>query len=385
MRRSRFALSGFLMSCYLIISLGTLAGSGSVAKAASFEVKNLVTNDQSVNPALLTDPSLVNPWGVSFGATSPFWVSDNGTGVSTLYRVDPISNLPVKVGLTVSIPGDGSVTGQVANGNAAAFNGNAFLFVNEDGTISGWRGALGTQAEILRSPSDAVYKGAAIATISGNTYLYAANFHSGAIDVLKGTTSAPDLTGKFADPNLPANYAPFNIQILGGKIYVSYALQGAGKDEMAGPGLGIVNVFDTQGNLLGRVASNGPNSPLNAPWGMAIAPSSFGSFAGDLLVGNFGNGTINAFNLTTNTFDGQLRGFDGNPLSIQGLWALTVGNNGGAGNSQTLYFSAGPNDEEAGLFGLIQTVPEPSSVVLALIAVTAVATCKKVRYRKASA
>ena len=154
--------------------------------------------------------------------------------------------------------------------------------------------ALGTTAETLQLPSsDAVYKGAALATSAATPICYAANFHSGAIDVLKGTAGAPDLAGQFTDPGLPAGYAPFNIQLLGGKLYVTYALQGSGKDEQDGAGLGFVNVFDTQGNFLARVASKGT---LNAPWGLAIAPSSFGQFAGDLLVGNFGDGTINAFN-----------------------------------------------------------------------------------------
>ena len=188
----------------------------------------------------------------------------------------------------------------------------------------------------------------------------------GNIDILKGTAGSPDLAGKFTDPGIPNGYAPFNIQLLGGKIYVSYALQGSGKDEQAGPGLGFVSVFDTQGTFIGRVASNGT---LNAPWGLAIAPSSFGAFAGDLLVGNFGDGTINAFNLATDKFVGQLPGTDGKPLVIDGLWWLTPGNGTMAGSTDKLYFSAGPQDESNGLFGVITAVPEPSSLVLALIAV----------------
>jgi uncharacterized protein (TIGR03118 family) len=332
------------------------------AEAELFSQINLVTDDQTANSAQITDPHLVNAWGISFSSTSPFWVSANGTGLATLYSVNPLTNATAKMGLEVSIPGDGSVTGQVFNGTSA-FNSDRFLFVSEDGTISGWRGALGTNAETLQLASDAVYKGTALATISGNTYLYAANFHSGAIDVLKGTPGAPDLPGTFTDPTLPSGYAPFNIQLLGGKLYVTYALQGSGKDEQAGPGLGFVSVFDTQGNFLGRVGSMGT---LNAPWGLAIAPQSFGSFAGDLLVGNFGDGTINAFNLATNTFVDQLAGLDGNPLMIDGLWGLTAGNDGSAGSTNTIYFSAGPNDEANGLFGVIQVtpVPEPSTMLL---------------------
>jgi uncharacterized protein (TIGR03118 family) len=253
----------------------------------------------------------------------------------------------------------------VFNSNsAAAFNGNVFLFVSEDGTISGWRGALGTTAEVLQTGSSAnVYKGVALGTISGNTYLYAANFGTGAIDVLAGTAGAPALTGHFTDPNLPAGYAPFNIQSLSGTLYVAYAVQ-AGLDEMAGPGLGLVDKYDLQGNLIGRVAS--PGGTLNAPWGLAIAPSSssFGAMAGALLVGNFGDGRINAYDVSTNNFLGQVQGPSGSPLSIDGLWGIAPGNSGSAGSSAMLYFAAGPNDESHGVFGVLTPVPEPASVAL---------------------
>jgi uncharacterized protein (TIGR03118 family) len=371
------------------MGLGILAGSGGLARAESFYTLNLVTDDQAFNKAQITDPvisgkpsGLVNAWGISYGGTGPFWVSSNGTGVANLYSVDPSNDTTSKLGLTVVIPGDGSVTGQVSNSNSAAFNGDRFLFVSEDGTISGWRNALGSNAEVLRTGlSVNVYKGVALATIGGNTYLYAANFKSGAIDVLKGTPGAPNLTGKFTDPNLPASYAPFNIELIGGKLYITYAMTQAGSnDEQHGPGLGIVNVFDTQGNLIGRVAS--PGGPLNAPWGLAIAPSSFGSFAGDLLVGNIGDGTINAFNLSNNNhFDGQLLGTDGKPLSIDGLWGLIPGNGGLGGNVDTIYFSAGPQDESHGLFGSLNAVPEPSSVVLGMIALALLAVGSRWRVR----
>ncbi len=338
-------------------------GAGSAA-AAPVTVTNLITDDGNANPAKLEDPNLKNAWGVSFSSTSPVWVSDNGTGVSTLYRIDATTNAPTKVGLTVSIPGDGSVTGQVNNSGSAAgaFNGNAFLFVSEDGTISGWRGALGTAAETLQLPSAAnSYKGSAIATIGDHTYLYAANFKSGAIDVLKGDNAAPDLASTFTDPGLPAGFAPFNIQNLGGKLYVTYAMQDGGLDEEDGAGLGFVDVFDLQGNLITRIGSRGT---LNAPWGLAIAPSSFGEFGGDLLVGNFGDGRVNIFDLATMTFLQQLLGNDGNPIAIDGLWALTVGNGGAFGSTNKLYFTAGPDDESHGLFGVVEPVPEPASLLL---------------------
>ena len=334
-------------------------------------VTNLVSDDQMANAAKITDTGLVNAWGVSYSPTSPFWVSSNGAGTAVLYSVNPATQATTKAGLTVTIPDAGSVTGQVFNAaGAASFNGDNFLFVSEDGTISGWRNAIGMTAERLRTGSTAnVYKGAAFATLSGTGYLYAANFSAGTIDVLKGQTSAPDLTGRFTDPNLPAGYAPFNIQNLGGTMYVSYALQNATKDEeLKGPGRGFVSAFDLQGNFIGRIASAGL---LDAPWGLAFAPSSFGALAGSLLVGNFGDGRINVFNPSTHAFLGQLAATDGTPLAIDGLWALTPGNDGSAGSSNLIYFTAGPDDESHGLFGVltpeaIAAVPEPSTALLLL-------------------
>jgi uncharacterized protein (TIGR03118 family) len=271
--------------------------------------------------------------------------------------------------------GAGNPTGQVFNGQAAtgAFNKDFFLFVSEDGTISGWRGALGTTAEILQSPSTAnVYKGTTLDTTGGHSYLLSANFRAGTIDVLKGDAAAPDLAGKFVDPNTPAGYAPFDVQKLGNTIYVTYAVQDSTKhDDVAGAGNGIVSAFRLDGTLLGRVGSNGM---LNSPWGLAIAPGSFGSIAGDLLVGNFGDGHINIFSPdpTMPAFLGQLNDHNGQPLAIDGLWGLTPGNDGSAGNSHSIYFSAGANGEADGLFGVI-SVPEPSSAVLGLIALGLVA------------
>ena len=347
--------------------------------AVSFDATNLVTDDQSAHAAQITDPGLVNAWGISFGPSSPFWVSANGSGTSTIYAVNPTTQVTAKQGLTVSIPGNGSVTGQVFNSNPAAFNGDNFLFVSEDGTVSGWRGALGTTAETLATASSAnVYKGSAFATISGNSYLYAANFRAATIDVFKGTAAAPALAGSFTDPNLPAGYAPFNVQNLNGTLYVTFAVQDATKhDEVAGAGQGIVDSFDLQGNLLGRVATGGK---LNAPWGIAIAPSSFGAMAGDLLVGNFGDGRITAFDASTHAVVGQILGADGQPLSIDGLWALSAGNDGSGGSSHLLYFSAGPDGETHGLFGVLTPVPEPSSYVLLIAGLGMLGLWKQRRY-----
>ena len=289
-----------------LIAFGALALLPAAARATNVAVTNLVTDDQGANAAQLTDPDLVNAWGVSYGPTSPFWVSDNGTGRSTLYRVDPTTNATTKVGLVVAIPGDGSVTGQVFNGSAGSgqFNGDNFLFASEDGTVSGWRGALGTNAEVLQTadPGNS-YKGTAIGTIGSDAYFYATNFATAQIDVLKGSALAPDLTGNFVDPNLPAGVAPFNVQNLGGTLYVTYAVVGPTGDDVAGPGNGIVDAFDLQGNFLARIATGGA---LDSPWGLAIAPASFGSLAGDLLVGNFGDGKINAYDLATKALSGTL-------------------------------------------------------------------------------
>jgi uncharacterized protein (TIGR03118 family) len=331
-----------------------------------FAANSLATN--------ASDSQLINPWGISASGTSPFWISDNGAGVSTLYSVDPTTNVATKLSFPsptgVTIPGDGSVTGQVFNGGAA-FNGDRFLFVSEDGTISGWRNALGANAEVLQTPlPDNTYKGVTLDTTGGHSYLLSANFRTGNIDVMKGDNGAPDLTGKFLDPNLPAGYAPFNISKLGNTIYVTYALQN-GKDDLPGPGHGFVNAFDDNGNLLGRIGMMGT---LNSPWGLAIAPSGFGSLAGDLLVGNFGDGRINIFRADPSSpaFLGQLTDArTGSALSIEGLWGLIPGNGVGAGSLSDIYFTAGPNDESGGVLGSLQSIPEPTSAVLAMISIVA--------------
>lgn len=353
----------FVDRCSFVFSVAILLGSASFAWSGAFSVTNLVTDDPVANPATITDSHLVNAWGISHSPSSPFWVSANGTGLSTLYGVNPTTGAVSKLGLEVTIPGDGSVTGQVFNGGVG-FNGDLFLFVGEDGTVSGWRGALGSNAETLQLGSpDNVYKGAAQAVIGGHSYLYAADFRGGAIDVIKGDPGAPDLVGSFVDPALPAGYAPFDIANLGGTLYVSYALQdGAKREDVPGAGHGFVDAFDLDGSFMGRVGSAGS---LNSPWGLAIAPASFGLFAGDLLVGNFGDGTISVFDQANDVFLGQLLGTDNLPLAIDGLWGLSPGSgSGNGGNAASIYFSAGPASESHGLFGAIAPVPEPASVSL---------------------
>jgi uncharacterized protein (TIGR03118 family) len=363
-RARRLALIG-LGFCW---TLGLVGIAGPAEAGDLFVAKPLATH--------ATDAQLINPWGISASDMSPFWISDNGAGVSTLYSVDPTTNVATKLSFPsptgVVIPGDGSVTGQVFNGGAS-FNGDRFLFVSEDGTISGWRSALGANAETLQTGLPAnIYKGVTLdTTTGGNSYLLSANFLSGKIDVKKGDPAAPNLVGKFDDPNLPAGFAPFNISKLGNTIYVTYAVQN-GKDDLPGSGHGLVNAFDENGVLLGRIGTKGT---LNSPWGLAIAPSGFGSLAGDLLVGNFGDGHINIFSADPNSpaFLGQLiDAKTGLPLAIDGLWGLIHGNGTSAGNLQDIYFTAGPNDESGGVLGVLQSVPEPGSAVLAMISIAAI-------------
>ena len=327
------------------------------------------------------DSQLINPWGLASSASSPLWIGSNGTGLAEVYN-----GAGVKQGLVVTMPGEGSVTGVAFNGTGG-FNSDLFLFVAEDGTVSGWRGALGTTAETLAAGSDAnVYKGLTTASVGGFTYAYLANFRNGSVDIMKGSGGAPDLTGNFTDPGgLPPGYAPFNIQDLNGDLYVTYALQDALKhDEIDGAGLGFIDEFDLNGDFIMRVVSQGL---LNAPWGMVIAPVGFGDVGGDLLVGNFGDGAINAYNPLTGAFqETLLNGITGTPLSIDGLWGLRFGNGGNGGNPLSLFITAGTGGETGGLFAEIDAVPEPATgLLVALGLVTALALGRRHPNRTSSA
>jgi uncharacterized protein (TIGR03118 family) len=233
--------------------------------------------------------------------------------------------------------------------------------------VSGWRGALGTTAETLQLGSASnVYKGVTDAVIAGDSYAYLANFRAGGIDVMKGTGAAPNLSGTFTDPSLPAGYAPFNVMQLGGVLYVTYAVQDPTKhDDVAGAGNGIVDAYDLNGNLIQRLVTGGH---LDSPWGLALAPAGFAGFGGDLLVGNFGDGTINAYNPATGAYQGTLQDAGGNPLTIDGLWGLGFGNGANAGSANRLYFTAGPEGESHGLFGALDPVPEPRTWIMTLMA-----------------
>jgi uncharacterized protein (TIGR03118 family) len=331
---------------------GIVCAATTPAPANSFIQHNLVADKAGV--ADVTDPNLVNPWGISESAASPFWISDNGTGLTTLYNgAGTIIPLVVTVAPPKSQTSASAPTGQIFN-NTTVFllaNGKpaSFIFVTEDGTLSAWNGGASTTIEVDNSASGAVYKGLALGANATGPLLYAANFNAGTVDVFNGTFASTKVTGGFADANLPAGFAPFNIANLGGKLYVAYAKQDAQKhDDVAGPGNGFVDIFDMDGNLTGRLISNGP---LNSPWGMTIAPSTFGPFGGALLVGNFGDGKINAFDPSAGTPQGTLEDNKGAAISIDGLWAIIFGNGKTGGDQNTLYFTSGPNQEKDGLFG----------------------------------
>jgi uncharacterized protein (TIGR03118 family) len=336
--------------------------------SASARAQYVQTNLTSDIPGLAahTDPQLKNAWGMSFAPTSPFWISDAGTGVATLY-----DGTGAKLALTVTIPGPGGgvpgvPTGQVFN-NAGAFalpNGaNAtFMFASATGTISGWNGPAGTTAitAVNGSPGSS-YTGLAIAGTGATARLYAANFGTGVVDVFNGSFAQLS-TGGFVDPTLPAGYAPFNVQNVGGNIVVTYALKNPlTGDDVAGAGHGFVDVYDQSGVLLRRVASD---AVLNSPWGVTLAPVGFGPFGGALLVGNFGDGTIHAYDFFTGALLGGLTGTNGAPIVNDGLWALAFRTGGAGVDPNALYFTAGIQDEAHGLFASLTTAPEPGTLAL---------------------
>ena len=353
----------------LITSLGLFAivlVAASQPAAAQFYAQHNLISDGAA-PAPLVDSNLVNAWGLVAGPTTPWWINDNGTGNSTVYNAASGAEL-----FSVMVPGD--PTGIVFNGTAGFEVDNGagpgparFMFASEDGTISGWHPATGVvlpaTVVVDNSASGAVYKGLAIAsTEEGEPRLYATDFHNGKVDVFDGNFGI--VKAGFKDSTIPEHYAPFGVQAFGDVILVTYALQDAdAHDDVPGEGHGYINMFDTEGTFLKRVTEKGQ---LNSPWGLALAPEDFGKFSGHLLVGNFGNGRIHAFDPTKLNGKGEfqhrgpLHSADGIPIEIDGLWGLSFGHGSPAnGPENTLFFTAGPNDESHGLFGTLVAVPPP--------------------------
>ena len=311
------------------------------------------TNFQSDLPGLAAhvDPNLVNPWGMAVSSGGTIWVSDNGTGVSTLYGQDgTAASLVVTIPTSTRNKDGGNPTGVVFNSTAffkVTKNGNSqpsrFIFVSEDGSISGWSPTLDQTHAIIAVDNGtnlgskrAIYKGATLGVANGHNFLYVTNFHTGRVETYDENFHQVNPSG-FADGTLPAGYAPFGIRNFNNEIFVTYALQDAkGEDDVAGPGNGFVNVFDTSGNFLRRLVSNGK---LNAPWGLALVE-------GELWIGNFGDGTINNYDPMTGAFLETISKADATPVQVDGLWDLLP-------LSAGVYFTAGIADEEHGLFGLI--------------------------------
>ncbi len=351
--------------CVLFLAtLGATAGASVRHSDASqklhkrgYRVTNLVSD--VAGAAREVDPNLVNAWGLAAGPTSPWWVADNHADVSTLY-----DGTGAVLSLVVAV--DGGVTGTVFNGGTSfvvqngTYSGpSVFLFDTEAGTIVGWNAAVpppapSTQSFVVadRSAQGAIYKGLAIASTADGDRLYAADFHNARVDVFDGDFNLVSDATTFVDPDIPAGFAPFGIQTIGDAVFVAYAKQdAAAEDEEAGPGLGYVDMFDTAGALLGRVASEGV---LDAPWGLAMAPADFGRFSGDLLVGNFGDGRINAFAPSSSgtwSFAGTLKARNGHPVAIDGLWAIQFGTGDASGPTNSCTSRPGPTTRRTACSG----------------------------------
>jgi uncharacterized protein (TIGR03118 family) len=325
--------------------------------AGRYRQTNLASDSAGV--AVIQDTNLVNAWGISFSGTSPFWVSANGTGKATLYSVTNDAGGMVhvaKLGLEVTIPGEGNPTGQIFN-NQGGLNGDIFIFASEDGTLSGWRPALGNTAEVLTNRATAVYKGLALVTNGPSPMLLAANFAEATLDAYD---LHANLMGQFSDPHAPDGYAPFTVQSLAGHVFVTFAKQNdARHDDVPGPGHGLIDIFNPLTGHFHRFATGsdagGHLRQINSPWGLAIAPQGFGRHKDQLLVGNFGSGTLMSFE-ADGDFQGLLKGLNHHPIIIEGLWGLAFGNGGRGGVPGTLYFSAGPGGEAHGLFGSLDAV-----------------------------
>jgi uncharacterized protein (TIGR03118 family) len=352
--------------------LATVPLGGAYASDSGYLQTNLISNDTTKHPAANEDKTLLNPWGIIFPTGGPFWINDNNAGLSALYNGDGtgIGGTDPALAVTIPPPNGGTPpaapTGIVWN-TSLTFNLHdgkpaAFIFATEDGTISAWDGADGlpgtaelkvdnSTQECSNGAVGAVYKGLAQGETTAGVFLYATNFRCGTIDVFGGAFASPNqpLSGNFQDPRIPAGFAPFGIANIGGDLVVTYAKQNDQKhDDVAGVGNGFVDIFDTSGNLIERFASRGE---LNSPWGIVRAPFNFGRFSNDMLIGDFGDGRINAFTIGGN-FQGQMRDTAGKTIAIDGLWSLIFGG-GSLSSPGTLYFTSGPDGETDGLVGTL--------------------------------
>ena len=346
----------------------------SKTKTPSYAQTNLVTSGKPLK-GKVRDKNLLNAWGLVQGPT-PFWVSDNNAGVSTLYdgngKIFTVAVGKKKVPFVVTIPpptnstASATPTGIVFNGVTADFGGDLFIFATEDGTISGWQQSDGTGAvlhvdnsAVPTAATGAVYKGLAIATLNGHQFIYATNFRSGNVDVFDGAYNPASLTGTFTDPHPIAGFAPFGITLFGtSNLWVSYAMQDAAKhDPVHQAGAGYIDIFTTDGVFVERFATGGN---LNAPWGMVLTPASFGPLGGNFWIGNFGDGMINAFDRWAIEV-GQPMDSKGKPLIVDGLWALVFGNGSNNAATTSLYFTAGPNMESEGIFGKFDVTTKKKS------------------------
>jgi uncharacterized protein (TIGR03118 family) len=366
------ALAAGLIAVAVPATATAAVAGGASGHENEFRQTNLISN-RTDQGAQVVDPNLQNPWGLAMGPATPLWVADNNAGVATVYSINVGGTTVAKVPLTVTLPGgrastmDGpSPTGQVFNPTddfvvkSKAGTGPAlFIFSAEAGQISAWSPkadpitAGASTAQVEFSSKTAVYKGLAIASVEDHTYLYASNFHDGTVDVFNSRFHKVHLEGDFQDPGIPMGFAPFGIQAIRGLTYDSYALQKPGAhDDQAGPGNGFVDIYTNEGFLVKRLVSHGD---LNSPWGLALAPDGFGPFSGKLLVGNFGDGLIHAYNAFSGKPQGALLNEQGQPIQIDDLWGLRFGTDT-TGGEHTLLFSAGINDEKDGLVGSINHV-----------------------------
>ena len=365
---------------------GSSGGAAPPAAAMGFTDTALVSNSNTVvGTALTIDANLQNPWGIAVAPGSPFWISDNNNNLSTLYSgigANETQGVTGSASVGIAIPA--SAAGVAANPTGQVYNGNGgfmittsmgqesalFIFDGEGGTIAAWAKDSGATAVtayddgVANAGNHAVYKGLAIGAVGGATFLYATDLHNNKVDVFDTNFSKPAaMQGKFVDPNIPAGFAPFGIAALNGNLYVTFAKQDAAMhDEITGAGLGYVDVFDFSGNLVSQFASAGP---LNAPWGIAIAPAGFGSLQGDVLIGNFGDGMINIFSPNGTALanaEGPLMSSAGQPFVFPGLWSLVFGNGDSDKPVTTLFYTAGFADQTDGVFGGITVTSTPTPV-----------------------